>query len=150
MKKLVIVILIGLMALPVLCAGLYIGEWIHSEITYRQWLEVDPYRVDFTYASSKEEIRDLILAKIPPGTPEADVKAFFLANREQSFFPNRDWEPSGMFSDVGSGEVFHFPATSHGHLLSRLLAGKIAAFFILDPNDRSLHHIEVKLGGLDW
>jgi hypothetical protein len=41
MKRLVIIILIGLMALPVLCVGLYIGEWMHSKITYCQWLEAE-------------------------------------------------------------------------------------------------------------
>jgi hypothetical protein len=150
MKKLVIVILIGLMALPVLCAGSYIGEWIHSEITYRQWLEAEPYRVDFTYASSKEEIRNIILAKIPPGTPEEDVKAFYLTNRAQSFSPTAVWETSGMFSAVGPGDVLHFPTASHGHFLSRLFAGKILVFFILDPDDRSLHDVEVDLTGLNW
>ncbi len=150
MKKWVIISLIGLLALPVLCIGLFVGEWIHSEITYRQWLEADPYRVDFSGTASEAEVRAIILAKIPYGSPEADVKAFFLANREQSFFPNAVWKPSGMFSDAGPGDVLHFPATSHGHLLSRLFAGKILVFFILDPDDRSLQEIEVKLGGLDW
>ncbi len=134
----------------VLCISSYLGEWISHERTLRRWLNEDNRRMDlfqlYSTNPSGEQLREILLRELPPGSSEEKVKAFYLANANQN---QNDWH-LGKYSNESLAVLTFFAADrSHGHLLQRMLGGRIVLVFRLNPTDNSLVDITVKVWGTD-
>lgn len=150
-KKPEAVLIVGILICPImLCIGLYLGEWVSHERTLQRWLNEDNRRVDLfqlysTYRSG-EHLKEILLRKLPPGSPEEEVKAFYLANAERD---QEDWH-LGRYSDENLVVLTYYAADrSHGHALQRMLGGRIKIIFRLNPVDNSLMDITVNVYGTD-
>ena len=126
---------------------LYVGEWIYNDFTYHRWLNSDVNRVNISSYSSKEELRMDLLRRLPPGTSEEKVRAFYLANREQGPWKDVEWNPKQISQRYGV--VLRVWPTERGHLLKRILVGQIIIFLQLDPVDNSLTNITVDASGFE-
>lgn len=159
MRRRVTIILGGIIVFaPILvCSILFVRDWIKTEIEYERWLSEDPLRLDFSRYKSKEEIREALLVKLPFGSSEEKVKAFFEANKEQGYTDKQQWLvgefPCGYVlegegaCEYGSGiEVWE---TSRGHIFNRLFRGYWIIIFILDPQDHILTNIIVRYHGFN-
>lgn|GEM_PF-6762106 len=150
-NKLEVIVIVGILICPVtLCTGLYLGDWVSHERTLQRWLDEDKRRVDLfqlyaTYPSG-EQLREILLRKLPPGSSEEEVKAFYLANAERD---QKDWH-LGRYLDENLVVLTYYAADrSHSHALQRMLGGKIKIIFRLNPVDNSLMDITVKVYGTD-
>ncbi len=131
---------------PILiCIGLYRAEWEYHDRRYQNWLNEDEHRVDFNVYADTEEIREALLNRLPPGTPEEELEAFYLANRVQGEWDHRLWQPKYIAHEYGI--VLRVWSITRGPLLHRILSGRIIVFLELDPADNSLQDITVDATG---
>jgi hypothetical protein len=141
MKKILLIIIISV---PLICIGLFLGDWVYSEITFRVWLNQDQRHIDFSLYTDEKQLREALFAKLPVGSPEEEVKAFYLANRKYSL-ELTEWQPK-IISDK-YGVALHVWTGSHGNIVTRVFSGRWIIFFHLDPIDHSLEDITARRFG---
>ncbi len=153
-KKLIILLIILLLTPIIICMGMFVYDWIQAEITYSSWLSQDPLRMDFTPYEHRHNVREALLERYPVGTPEEELKAFFLANRTQPSYKNRDWQPDDISCGLctpsysmervsGHGVVLQVYSTDRGHIFNRAFGGYWVMFFELDRETHALKDIQV-------
>ncbi|MBI1881930.1 MAG: hypothetical protein HYR94_27460 [Chloroflexi bacterium] len=137
--------LIGIIvAIPLTCIGLFLADWVYTEITFQMWLSQDQRHVDFSLYSDKQ-LREILLAKLPIGSSEEEVKAFYLANSKYGLVGLNEWEPRE--DSEGYGVSLQVWAVNHGNIVMRMYGGKRIVSFDLDPVNHTLVDIIVKSFG---
>ncbi len=103
------------------CVGAYLVEWVNHEIALQRWLNGNLRRIDFygIYSSvGKERLREALLIALPRGTPEEQLKEFYLANVKTGqgvLKPEKYSEENLIFIET------YESISGHGHFAERIL-----------------------------
>src|SRR5688572_11752086 len=123
--KLFIAIFITTLVIPIICCtGLYLNEWTQHEESLQEWLGQNDQRVDFFYLHaiypSNKQLREVLLKKLPVGSSEEEVRAFYFANEDNGWGV---WEPSQYSEENLVRLEIYEGSRGHGHFLQRVLLG---------------------------
>ena len=124
-----------------LCTGVYLIEWVYTEVSMQRLLAQDSKLIDIDRYNTETQVRVAILEKIPIGSSEDEIKQFYFANREQGPWKNRDWSPKQISDSYGV--VLRIWTRNRGHFLGRMVSGKTIIFLHIDPVNHRLVDVSV-------